>query len=52
VCVEGIDARAAAAMLGISYAALRQRLARARKRLSDALDARELPALAERSRSS
>jgi RNA polymerase sigma-70 factor, ECF subfamily len=52
VCVEGIDARAAAEMLGISYAALRQRLARARKRLSDALDTRELPALAERSRSS
>jgi RNA polymerase sigma-70 factor (ECF subfamily) len=52
VCVEGIEARAAAEMLGISYAALRQRLARARKRLSDALDTRELPALAERSRSS
>jgi RNA polymerase sigma-70 factor (ECF subfamily) len=52
VCVEGIDARAAAGMLGISYDALRQRLARARKRLSDALDARDLPALAERSRSS
>jgi DNA-directed RNA polymerase specialized sigma24 family protein len=52
VCVEGIDARAAAEMLGISYAALRQRLARARKRLSDALEARELPSLAERSRTS
>lgn len=50
VCVEGIDARAAAGMLGISYDALRQRLARARKRLTDALDSRELPALAERSR--
>jgi RNA polymerase sigma-70 factor (ECF subfamily) len=52
VCVEGIEARAAAGMLGISYDALRQRLARARKRLSDALDARDLPALVERSRSS
>jgi len=52
VCVEGIEPRAAAGMLGISYDALRQRLSRARKRLSDALEARELPALAERSRSS
>ncbi|MDQ2643988.1 MAG: sigma-70 family RNA polymerase sigma factor [Myxococcota bacterium] len=51
VCVEGIEARAAAEVLGISYDALRQRLARARKRLSDALEARELPALPERSRS-
>ena len=51
VCVEGIDARVAAGMLGISYDALRQRLTRARKRLSAALEARELPALAERSRS-
>ena len=52
VCVEGIEARAAAGMLGISYDALRQRLARARKRLSDALESRHLPALVERSRSS
>ncbi len=51
VCVEGIEARVAAGMLGISYDALRQRLARARKRLSEALEARELPALPERSRS-
>lgn len=51
VCVEGIEARAAAEVLGVSYDALRQRLARARKRLSDALEARELPALPERTRS-
>lgn len=50
VCVEGFEARDAARMLGISYVALRQRLARARKRLSEALEARELPSLIVKAR--
>ena len=38
VCVEGLEPRQASAVLGISQAALRQRLARARKRLRNELE--------------
>ena len=37
VCAEGMDPREAAKVLGISHAALRQRLGRARTRLKDAI---------------
>jgi RNA polymerase sigma factor (sigma-70 family) len=38
VCVEGLEPRQASAVIGISQAALRQRLARARKRLREELE--------------
>jgi RNA polymerase sigma factor (sigma-70 family) len=38
VCVEGLEPRRASAVIGISQPALRQRLARARKRLRDELE--------------
>jgi len=41
VGVEGLDPRQAASVLGISYDALRQRLARARRRFSERLSALE-----------
>jgi RNA polymerase sigma-70 factor (ECF subfamily) len=38
VCVEGLSPQEAANVLGVSYAAVRQRLGRARARLRDALE--------------
>lgn len=50
VCVEGLEPQAASSVLGISYAALRQRLARARKRLADELAITDFAPLAAKSR--
>jgi RNA polymerase sigma-70 factor (ECF subfamily) len=46
VAVDGLESQEVAAALGISYAALRQRLARARKRLLEQLERDDLRALA------
>jgi RNA polymerase sigma-70 factor, ECF subfamily len=48
VGVEGMDAQQAATVLGISHAALRQRLGRARARLKDILSRLESGAAAEK----
>ena len=50
VCVEGLDPQAASRVLGISYAALRQRLARARKKLTDELAVTDFGPLVAKSR--